>query len=155
MTDLRDRNDVERLVSAFYQRAFADELIGPIFTEIAHMDLAAHLPVMCDFWETVLFRAGKYRRNAFNIHVELHQRPELGRAGLTAEMFERWLAIWGATVDDLYAGDTAEHAKIQASRIAHSIHRRLHSRTDRQPMSISVGGSPAARSAGTTVTDRQ
>jgi len=146
VTDIQNRADIERLVSTFYTRAFADELIGPVFTDIARMDLAAHLPVMCDFWETVLFRAGKYRRNAFNVHVELHERPELGASGLTEEMFDRWLQIWTATVDDLYAGDIAEHAKIQASRIAHSIHRRLHSRTDRQPMSIAVG---AGDSAGT------
>ena len=30
----------------------------------AEPDLSAHLPVMCDFWETVLLRAGRYRRNA-------------------------------------------------------------------------------------------
>lgn len=144
MTDLQNREDVERLVTEFYTRAFADELIGPVFTEIAHMDLAEHMPVMCDFWETVLFQAGKYRRNAFNLHVDLHQRPELGTGGLTEEMFDRWLAIWAATVDDLYSGDVAEHAKIQASRIAHSIHRRLHSRTDRQPMSIAGPPTEAA-----------
>lgn len=53
--DLADRRDVERLVTAFYLRAFADPLIGPVFTEVARMDLDAHMPVMCDFWESVLF----------------------------------------------------------------------------------------------------
>ena len=136
-TDLRDRADVETLVVAFYRRAFADELLGPVFVDVARMDLAAHLPVMCNFWETVLFRAGSYRRNAFTVHVGLHRRPELGSGGLTAEMFDRWLALWTATVDDLFEGPAAERAKTQAARIASSIHRRLHARTDRQPLSIS------------------
>jgi truncated hemoglobin YjbI len=61
---LVDREDVERLVRTFYTRAFDDPLLGPVFLDVAHLDLEAHLPVMCDFWETVLFRAGLYRRNA-------------------------------------------------------------------------------------------
>ncbi len=117
----------------FYGRAFADPLLGPIFTDIAQMDLDAHLPIMCDFWETVLFRAGKYRRNAFTVHVGLHRRAEL-----TAAHFARWLALWTETIDELYAGPVASHAEVQASRIADSIHRRLHSTTDAQPLSIGL-----------------
>jgi hemoglobin len=62
--DLRDRADIGDLVGEFYRRAFADPLIGPIFTDVAKMDLDHHLPIICDFWETVLFNAGLYRRNA-------------------------------------------------------------------------------------------
>lgn len=134
--DIRDRTDIARLVTEFYRRAFADDLLGPIFVDIARMDLAAHLPIMCDFWETVLLRAGTYRRNAFTVHVGLHQRAELGADGLTAEMFARWLALWSATVDDLFTGPVAEHANLQATRIGASIHRRLHASRDRQPLSI-------------------
>lgn len=134
--DVRDRTDISRLVTEFYRRAFADDLLGPVFVDIARMDLAAHLPIMCDFWETVLLRAGTYRRNAFTVHVGLHQRPELGAGGLTADMFARWLALWSATVDDLFAGPVADRAKTQAGRIGESIHRRLHSSRDRQPLLI-------------------
>ncbi len=118
--DLQDRADVEALVSAFYHRAFADPLIGPIFTDVAHMDLDAHIPVICDFWETVLFRAGLYRRNALALHVALHRRHPLEQ-----QHFDRWLELWVATVDENYAGAVAERAKLQAGRIAGSIHRRL------------------------------
>ena len=55
LRDLTNRDDVEFLVRNFYARAFADPLLGPIFVDVARMDLAAHLPVMCDFWQTVLF----------------------------------------------------------------------------------------------------
>jgi Truncated hemoglobins len=57
------------LVTDFYGRASADELLGPVFVDVARMDLTAHLPVMCDFWETVLFRAGRYRGNALHPHL--------------------------------------------------------------------------------------
>ncbi|GGX95550.1 group III truncated hemoglobin [Streptomyces fructofermentans] len=118
--DLADRDDVSLLVTEFYRRAFADPLIGPLFTDIAHMDLPAHLPVMCDFWETVLFRAGLYRRNALQVHVQLHRL-----APLEAQHFSRWLSLWSGTVDDLFTGEKAELAKRQAERIAGSLLRRV------------------------------
>lgn len=118
--DIGTHEDVVALIKAFYARAFADDLLGPIFVDVAHMDLVEHLPVMCDFWETVLFRAGTYRGNALNVHVDLHER-----APMTAEHFGRWVDLWHGTVDDLFAGPTSEFAKVQASRIAWSISRRL------------------------------
>ncbi len=123
--DLADRNDVEVLIRAFYGRAFADPLLGPVFRDIAQLDLDAHLPVMCDFWETALFRAGRYHRNAFVVHAQLH-----AKASLTAPHFRRWLDLWIATTDDLFAGSRAELAKIQAGRIAWAISRRLLGETD-------------------------
>jgi hemoglobin len=122
--DLATRDDVEQLVVAFYGSAFRDPLIGRIFTDVAHMDLAAHLPIMCDFWETVLFRSGAYRRNALQVHVALHARHPL-----TAEHFARWLELWDATVDAGFAGPIAERAKVQAERIAGSMQRRLAGRS--------------------------
>lgn len=122
--DLRDRSDVARLVEAFYRRAFDDALIGPIFTDIARMDLEHHLPIMCDFWETVLFRAGLYRRNALEMHLAIN-----ARFPLEAEHFDRWLALWTATVDEHFAGEHAEIAKVQATRIAGSLLTRMRKAT--------------------------
>ena len=120
LRDIGDRGDVERLVTAFYERAFADELLGPIFVGIARMDLVAHLPIMCDFWETVLFQSDAYRRNALALHVAVH-----ARAHLEWRHFERWLSLWGSTVSEMFAGEKAQLAKLQATRIAGSMHRRL------------------------------
>jgi hemoglobin len=120
MADLAVRADIEELVSAFYGTAFQDPLIGPVFTEIAKMDLDHHLPIMCDFWETVLFNAGLYQRNALQVHVALHSRHPLG-----ADHLERWVTLWSATVDARFSGPIADRAKLQASRIAESLQRRL------------------------------
>lgn len=118
--DLRNRADVNQLVDAFYRNAFADPLIGPIFTDVAHMDLAHHLPIMCDFWETVLFRAGLYKRNALQMHQAIN-----AKFPLETVHFARWLELWVATVDKMFVGEKAELAKLQATRIAGSISRRL------------------------------
>ncbi|WP_199727269.1 group III truncated hemoglobin [Cryobacterium tepidiphilum] len=136
LPDLQNRDDVYGLVKEFYRRAFADELLGPIFTEIAHMDLDHHMPIMCDFWETVLFRAGLYRRNTLALHLNLNKKVLL-----TGEHFDRWLSIWVRNVDEHFAGEKAELAKLQARRIAGSIHRRL------QGQSGSEFGSIHSRSA--------
>jgi hemoglobin len=118
--DIADRADIAALLTDFYGRAFRDEMLGPIFVDIARMDLAAHLPVMCDFWETVLFHSGGYRGNALRPHQRLHER-----AHLTSAHFDRWLALWSATVDDRHAGPKAELAKVQATRIAGAMDRRI------------------------------
>jgi hemoglobin len=123
-SDLTDRDDVRLLVEEFYRSAFGDPLIGPIFTDIARMDLQHHLPIMCDFWETVLFQAGLYRRNALQLHLALNAKFPLQQ-----EHFTRWLELWTAAVDAHFAGEKAELAKTQAERIAGSIHRRTQGRS--------------------------
>jgi hemoglobin len=120
MRDIATRDDIEVVVRDFYTRAFDDPLLGPVFVDIAQMDLEAHMPIMCDFWETVIFRAGLYKRNALQVHVDLH-----AKADLTAEHFGRWVDLWHATVDDHFAGENADQAKVQGARIAYSISRRL------------------------------
>ena len=118
--DIADRADLVELLRDFYGRAFRDPLLGPVFVDIARMDLETHLPVICDFWQTVLFRTGTYRRNALQPHLRVH-----ARANLTAAHFERWLVLWRATVDERHAGPRAELAKRQAGRIAGAMTRRI------------------------------
>ena len=118
--DIQNRTDIQELVVAFYKRAFADELIGHIFTDVMHMDLEAHMPIMCDFWETVIFHTGAYRRNAFEIHRQINHL-----APLSSVHFQRWEDIWHETVDVMFEGEKANLAKLNASRISGSIQRRL------------------------------
>lgn len=120
MADIRDRDDILVLVRTFYETAFQDPLIGRIFTDVARMDLDHHLPIMGDFWESVLFQAGGYHRNALALHSAVNAKHPL-----TTEHFERWLLLWNATVDDLHEGPVADAAKQQAERIGLSMQRRL------------------------------
>jgi hemoglobin len=125
LRDVANAADVEALVVAFYERAFADPLLGPVFVDVARMDLPAHLPAMRDFWMTVLFRAGTYRRNALEPHRALH-----AQVGLTDEHFARWLVLWRRTVAERHAGPVADRALVQAERIAGSLSRRLSGQDD-------------------------
>lgn len=118
--DLADRADVEALLRRFYGRALHDDVLLEPFTELRQTGLESHLPVMCDFWETVLFRAGLYKGSALRVHQLLHDRH-----GLSAHHFLRWLELWHAAVDEMYRGPVAERAKTQAARIAWAMNRRL------------------------------
>lgn len=118
--DLVDRADVATLLQRFYGRVFVDEVLAEPFAELRTKGLQSHLPTMCDFWETVLFRAGRYRGSALVAHRDVHLRTPL-----SGGHFVRWLRIWHDTVDEMYRGPAAERAKVQATRIAWAMHRRL------------------------------
>ena len=118
--DLVDRADVEALLRRFYDRVLIDEVLTEPFAELRSEGLDAHIPVMCDFWETVLFRAGRYRGSALTVHRVIHQRTPL-----SGKHFVRWLTVWRDTVDEMYRGPAAGRAKVQAARIAWAMHRRL------------------------------
>jgi hemoglobin len=120
MTDLAGRADVEELLRRFYGRVFVDDVLAVPFTELRAKGLESHLAVMCDFWETVLFRAGLYRGSALVVHRRLHDRHPL-----SANQFVRWLELWNAAIDEKYQGPVAERATIQAARIAKAMHHRL------------------------------
>jgi hemoglobin len=118
--DITTHEDCERLVRAVYGRALTDPIIGYLFTEIAQLDLEAHVPKIAAFWDTVLLGARSYRGGAFAPHAGLHLKAPLRR-----EHFERWLWLWHGTVDALFAGERAELAKSHANRVATAFHGRL------------------------------
>lgn len=121
-SDIATRADVERLVRAFYAKAMSDPIIGWLFTDIARLDLEAHIPQIASFWETVLLGVKSYTGTPFEPHARLH-----AKANLRAGHFGRWLALWTETVDELFAGEHAELAKAHALRVAQAFHRRLQS----------------------------
>jgi len=81
-TDLADRADVEVLLRRFYGRIFDDATLDEPFAELRVKGLDSHLPVMCDFWETVLFRAGLYHGNALLVHRQLDSQASVVRQPL-------------------------------------------------------------------------
>ena len=105
---------------SFYTRALSDPVIGWLFTDVAHLDLEAHLPRIASFWETVLLGARSYSGGAFRPHAELNARVRLRRGH-----FERWLWLWRCTVDELFVGPRAELAKAHAARVAGAFSTRL------------------------------
>ena len=108
---LPDEAAIARLVHAFYARARADWLLGPVF-ETAVDDWSEHLDTLVRFWCSVLLRAGSYRGNPMAAHRPL----DVGDAH-----FARWLALWDATARDVLTPIQARHVFETAQRIARSL----------------------------------
>lgn len=118
--DIKNRDDLMRLLENFYLTAMHDEKIGFFFTKVVKLDLTAHLPVIVDFWEKVLFGKPVYYNNPLAVHQKMH-----AQSPLLKEHFERWVEIFSNTVDKLFAGEFADTAKMRAGIIAQSLFRRL------------------------------
>jgi len=120
--DIETRQDVERLVRAFYTKALTDPFIGFIFTDVAKLDVEGHVPQITSFWATILLGEQSYGSGAFRPHADLH-----AKVGLREGHFDRWLQLWFGTVDELYKGEKANQAKIHALRVARAFSERLKS----------------------------
>lgn len=108
-----DEAALERLVPAFYARVRADALLGPLFDEAVH-DWPDHLERLAAFWSSVMLTSGRYKGSPMAAHLR-------HRAAITPAMFDRWLAIWAATTDELMAPAAAAVLQAKAARIAESL----------------------------------
>jgi len=111
--DLDSRENIEAFVDLFYSHVLEDEQLAPIFLDIAAIDLAVHLPHIKDYWCKLLLGDKSYRRHTMNIHRQLH-----GKQPLQAGDFQRWLALFNATLDEGFAGERTERARKVAASIA-------------------------------------
>ncbi|MGZ8898968.1 MAG: group III truncated hemoglobin [Limisphaerales bacterium] len=109
MNDIRTEQDIKALVDSFYDRVNRDEILGPIFNDIAKVDWDHHLPTMYAFWTKMLFRTGGYKGQPWPKHAVLP---------LKQEQFERWVKLFCETVNSLFAGPKAAEAKSAALSIA-------------------------------------
>jgi len=108
--DIANKNDIEILINAFYEKVKKDALLSGYFEDT---NWEKHLPIMYDFWENVLFFSGKYNGDPMNVHRHLNNLIEL-----KAEHFRRWNYLFNLTIDELFEGENAERAKQRALSIA-------------------------------------
>lgn len=122
LNDIENRKDIEKLISAFYDRMLDDMILGYIFKDIAKVDLEEHIPIICDFWENVLFNKPVYNRGAevIGVHLELNKKIQLKKGH-----FRRWLYLFHTTLDELYEGTIASKAKERADSIALLMQKKL------------------------------
>ena len=111
--DISERADIELLIEKFYHKLLNDPSIGYIFTDVAKIDLEHHLPILADFWESLLLSKNEYSNNTMKIHMDLNAKTPL-----TKEHFILWLKYFNDTLDELFEGDKTTLARQRATSIA-------------------------------------
>jgi hemoglobin len=101
------------LLVRFYARVRADAQLGPVFND-AVKDWDHHLTLLVDFWTSVILGSGRYKGNPMQAHMRHGDRN-------TSEMFERWLAIWAETTNEMVSPAVAIALQVKAARIAQSL----------------------------------
>jgi hemoglobin len=111
--DLDDPSDVAEMVRRFYSDVAQDDLLGPMFNDVAKVDWSAHLPKLTAFWCRALFGIGGYAGNPFQAHERINaQEP------FTLAHFERWLDLFFETVELGWVGPNTERVKALAANVA-------------------------------------
>lgn len=81
-------------------------MLAPVFS---HVDWPNHLPVMYDFWSSMLLGDRSYFGNPLQKHLPLK---------ISTKHFEQWLLLFKATINEHFKGEKAEETKLRAESIA-------------------------------------
>jgi hemoglobin len=111
--DLDDPEEIAEMVRRFYADVAQDDVLGPVFNDVAHVDWSEHLPKLTAFWCRALLSMPGYQGNPYRQHQLVHARSPFARAH-----FERWLDLFHETVDLGWAGPRCEQAKALARKVA-------------------------------------
>lgn len=112
-TQLNSREAIELLVNSFYTKVKADLVIGDIFNNAENFSWDKHIPIMINFWETLLLDTASYRGNTMAKHLELNKRHPLNTAH-----FDRWKKLFFETLDELFEGPNVDVAKKKAEAMS-------------------------------------
>lgn len=137
--DLDTRSAIHDLVVAFYREVVFDDLLAPVFGEVAETDWAVHIPRLIDYWCRILLGERTYNGALLDAHREVHRRDPF-----RAEHFDRWYELWVASIDARWRGPRAEQAKTHAAATAGLISRRLRG-IDHDCLTIEPTGPEVAR----------
>lgn len=114
--------NIRTLVMSFYSKIIKDDIVGPFFIAKLGDDMESehwktHLETIVGFWSSLAFGTPKYSGNLFLPHTQL--------GDLKRETFERWLKLFGETLDEVYVEAIAQKFKERATIIAGNFMRNL------------------------------
>lgn len=131
--DLDHRSAIHDLVVHFYREIVFDDLLDPVFSEVAEVDWTVHIPNLIDYWCRVLLGQPGYAGAVIAAHRDVHDIE-----AFRLEHFDRWYSLWVSSVDAGWAGPVAERAKRHAARVATSLARQLLDTSWRPPEDVRV-----------------
>jgi len=116
------KDNIEIMVMNFYRRVLKDEIVGPFFIAKLGDDMTneywvPHLELLKDFWASIALGDMSYRGNPFAPHMMVGE--------LRREVFEQWLILFFATLDEMYEPQVADMFKERSTIIAGNFMRNL------------------------------
>jgi hemoglobin len=111
--DLDDPGEIAEMVRRFYADVTQDDLLGPMFNDVARVDWSEHLPKLAAFWCRALLGQEGYAGNPFRAHALVHQQR-----AFTPAHFERWLTLFHETLELGWIGPLADRAATLADNVA-------------------------------------
>ncbi len=118
--DLDTPAEIAEMVRRFYADVAMDDVLGPMFDEVAQVDWSEHLPKLTAFWCRALLGQEGYSGNPFRAHAEVHARRPF-----TTEHFRRWLDLFHETLELGWVGPNVERARELAGNVARVHHEQL------------------------------
>lgn len=110
--DLGSRTAIHDLVVEFYREIVFDEVLEPVFHDVAEVDWPTHIPKLVDYWCRILIGEPDTPQSVTAAHRWLHELEPL-----RAEHCDRWWELWVRSVDAHWSGPVAEHAKSHAATL--------------------------------------
>lgn len=111
--DIATSDDVAEFVRRFYAGVGEDDLLGPLFNDVARVDWSEHLPKLTAFWCRALFAMPGYQGNPYRAHQEVHARQ-----AFTLAHFHRWLDLFDATLEAGWQGPNVARMRALADKVA-------------------------------------
>lgn len=111
--DLDTPAEIAEMVRRFYADVAQDDLLGPMFNDVARVDWSEHLPKLAAFWCRALLGQPGYQGNPFRAHMLVHAQREF-----TPAHFERWLTLFHETLDLGWSGPNEQRARALADNVA-------------------------------------
>lgn len=125
--DLDSKENIKIFVEDFYDKVLDDPILAHIFTDVAKINIEEHFLKIRSYWEKMLLKDPAYKNHMMNIHRAVH-----ANFPFTDEEFERWVALFLATLDEgNYEGPMTERARKLATTIAFNMNNVLNKRSDR------------------------
>lgn len=103
--DLDTPEEIAAMVRRFYADVAQDDLLRPMFNEVARVDWSEHLVKLTAFWCRALLGQPGYQGNPFRAHMLVHAQREF-----TGAHFERWLNLFHETLELGWTGSNARRA---------------------------------------------
>lgn len=115
MTELT-KEHIKKLVTHFYKKVQEDELLSPIFNDIAKVDWTHHIPLICQFWNSIMIKTQEYQGNVYIKHVFLGKKTKIQDIH-----FSRWLLLFQQDAKKHLPESAAHEIGQRASLIARSL----------------------------------